>query len=178
MQLSALFVSAIAGLASAQSLQSVLTGNSNVSALTSLLQTQPALLSSLANVKDITVLAPSNDALGAVLNSSAGAALASQPGAVQGLLEYHVLNGTYQASAFTNKSQFIPSLLTNSSYTNVTGGQVVQAVLDGKTVTFFSGLFANSTVSQVSVNGDQTSLLKSNIGAEHQFHRRSDPCHQ
>jgi uncharacterized surface protein with fasciclin (FAS1) repeats len=150
MRLSAPFVSAIVGAASGQSLQDVLAGNSNVSSLVSLLKSQPSLLTALGGASNITILAPSNNALGTVLNSTAGAALASDPGAVQALLQYHVLNGTYAASAITNTSQFIPSLLTNTSYTNVTGGQVVQALSVNGTATFFTGLLANSTVSQVS----------------------------
>jgi uncharacterized surface protein with fasciclin (FAS1) repeats len=111
-----------------------------------LLQAQPALLATLGNATNITVLAPSNEALAAFLNSSAGAAAASIPSAVEALLTYHVLNGTYPASAFTNTSQFIPTFLTNSSYANITGGQRVEAVLNGTHVEIFSGLLQKSTV--------------------------------
>jgi uncharacterized surface protein with fasciclin (FAS1) repeats len=111
-----------------------------------LLQTQPALLATLGNATNITVLAPSNEALADFLNSSAGTAAAGIPSAVEALLTYHVLNGTYPASAFTNTSQFIPTLLTNSSYANVTGGQRVEAVFNGTNVEIFSGLLQKSTV--------------------------------
>jgi hypothetical protein len=63
-------------------------------------------------------------------------------------LQYHVLNGSILSSAITNQSQFVPTLLTNQLFTNVTGGQVVEAVASGGNVTFFSGLLANSTVTQ------------------------------
>ena len=65
---------------------------------------------------------------------------------VQGILEYHVLNGTFPASMFTATNQFIPTLLTSSTMTNVTGGQVVDGVLNGKSVELFSGLKEKATV--------------------------------
>lgn len=111
-----------------------------------LLSTQPNLVSALGSASNITVLAPSNQAIAKFLNSTAGAAAGSNPGAVTALLTYHVLNGTYLASAFTNTSQFIPTLLTNTSYANVTGGQRVEAVSNGSSVVFTSGLLSTSTV--------------------------------
>ena len=71
---------------------------------------------------------------------------ATQMDAVQALLTYHVLNGTYPASAFTNTTAFAHTLLTNTTYTNVTGGQVVGAKLNGSTVDVYSGLLQSSTV--------------------------------
>jgi hypothetical protein len=65
---------------------------------------------------------------------------------VMGILEYHVLNGTFPASMFTATNQFIPTLLTNSTMANVTGGQVVDVVLNGKNVELFSGLKEKATV--------------------------------
>lgn len=67
--------------------------------------------------------------------------------AVANLLTYHVLNGTYPSSAFTNTSQFLPTLLTNTTYANVTGGQRVEAVLNGTTAEIFTGLLQESSVS-------------------------------
>jgi uncharacterized surface protein with fasciclin (FAS1) repeats len=104
------------------------------------------LLATLGNATNITVLAPNNQAFATFLNSSAGAAAAGNPSAVEALLTYHVLNGTYPASAFTNTSQFIPTFLRNSTYANVTGGQSVEAVLSGNKVEIFSGLLQKSTV--------------------------------
>jgi transforming growth factor-beta-induced protein len=65
---------------------------------------------------------------------------------ITALLQYHVLNGSVPASAFTTSAQFIPTLLTNTSFSNVTGGQVVMGMLSGKTVEVFSGLKEKSTV--------------------------------
>jgi len=126
--------------------------NATLSLLTGLLGTQPSLVSTLAGLSNITILAPSNNALAAFLNSTAGVAASKNPDAVAALLTYHVLNGTYPASAFTNSSQFIPTLLTNTSFANVTGGQRVEASLNGSTVDIFSGLLSKSQVTQANIN--------------------------
>merc|ERR1712036_115857 len=145
MQLKNILPAALAAGAAAQSLTDVLAANNDtLSSLTSLISADPALLEALGGASNITILAPSNDALATFLNSTAGAAAA--------LLTYHVLNGTYPASAFTNTSQFIPTLLSNSSYSNVTGGQVVEARLRGETVSVFTGLLSASNVTVANVN--------------------------
>lgn len=48
-------------------------------------------------------------------------------------------------------TQFIPTALTNMSYTNVTGGQRVEAVASGSNIEFISGLLQNSTVVQADI---------------------------
>jgi len=114
--------------------------------LSALLAGQPALVSALAGATNLTILAPSNDAFSAFLNTSLGASAAQVPDLVAALLTYHALNGSYPASAFTNTSMFIPTLLTNTSHTNVTGGQVVEAVASNDSVIFTSGLLSTSMV--------------------------------
>jgi uncharacterized surface protein with fasciclin (FAS1) repeats len=131
---------------SQQYVHGFLTNPTSTKLLPALLSTQPALVSTLAGASSITILAPSNEALGKFLNSSTGMAAASAPDVVAALLTYHVLNGTYPASAFTNMSMFIPTLLTNTSYANVTGGQRVEAVAMNNSVVFTSGLLSTSTV--------------------------------
>jgi uncharacterized surface protein with fasciclin (FAS1) repeats len=101
----------------------------------------------LNSARNITILAPSNDALATFLNDSQRAiAIAQNPGILAALLTYHVLNGTYYASSFTNTSMFIPTLLTNQTYTNITGGQRVQALANNGTVSIYTALKENSTV--------------------------------
>jgi uncharacterized surface protein with fasciclin (FAS1) repeats len=138
---------ALAAGASAQSLLAALASqNASLSVLNSILATQPALVSALGSASNITILAPNNAALGKFLNSTAGMMAATMPDAVAALLSYHVLNGTYPASAFTTTPQFIPSLLTNASYTNVTGGQRVDAFVNGSSVDIVSGALSTSMV--------------------------------
>lgn len=120
-----------------------LTSLSGVLALPGLAQ----LVESLSNAQNVTILAPSNEAFANVGNETLGALTANE-GLLTALLQYHVLNGTILSSAITNQSQFVPTLLTNELFTNVTGGQVVEAVTSGDNVTFFSGLLSNSSVAQ------------------------------
>lgn len=129
-------------------LNETLASNNQTSALAGLLGQYPDLVRALASARNVTLLAPSNNAIETLLNSSTGKMLASDPGLTQAVLMYHVLKGTYPASAVTNSSTFIPTMLSNETYSNVTGGQVVNAVLANGNVTFISGLNMNTTVLQ------------------------------
>jgi uncharacterized surface protein with fasciclin (FAS1) repeats len=146
-----------------------------------LLGANPALVSALSNATNITILAPNNAAIQAFLNSSTGVSAASDPSLVTAVLTYHVLNGTYPASAFTTTPQFIPTLLTNTTYSNVTGGQRVEALLNGSSVEIFSGLLQKSTVvtpvSLLSIPFSAAGSKLTNTVAEYQLHRGRDPHH-
>ncbi|KAL9104363.1 MAG: hypothetical protein Q9187_008912 [Circinaria calcarea] len=147
MQSKLLSLVALAATVSGQSLTSVLGNNTELSNLTSLVP--PSILSTLLTAQNITILAPSNAAFAKLINSPAGAALAANDtAAIQALLMYHVLNGTYYASAINSTPTFPPTMLSDTAYTNVTGGQRVEAIAQGNNVTFFSGLLQNSTVTQ------------------------------
>ena len=106
----------------------------------------PELVAALSQAQNITILAPNNDALASFINSTAGAAASTDPSAIVALLTYHVLNGSYPSSAFTDMAAFAPTFLSNASYTNVTGGQVVKAQLSGTDVSIVSGLLSESKV--------------------------------
>lgn len=137
----------------APSLAEALNSTSSLSSLSGLLGLQGLgeLVQGLASAQNITILAPSNEAFASVGNETLQS-LTTNPGLITALLQYHVLNGTILSSAITNQSQFVPTLLTNELFTNVTGGQVVEAVTTGDNVTFFSGLLANSTVTEANLN--------------------------
>jgi len=149
---------ALAGAVTAQSSTSLVDAlssqNATLSTLTGLLATQPDIVSALNQAQNITILAPSNDALNMLFNNNSQKVLEfmQNPTMVAALLSYHVLNGTYYASSFTNTSQFIPTLLTNQTYANITGGQRVQALATNNTVAFYSALKENSTVVTPNVN--------------------------
>jgi hypothetical protein len=88
MQLKHFALAAIVSAVSAQSTQSlsaVLAGNNQTSQLAALVGSLPGVLQQLGNATNITLLAPSNAALSALLNSTAGKALASNPDAVTAL---------------------------------------------------------------------------------------------
>lgn len=140
----------LAGYAAAQAsnatLNSTLTSTPELSNLTSFLNLNPALIQALSSAQNITILAPSDEAFAQLINSSAGEALTTDAGLVSALLQYHILNGSYTAAQITNLSVFVPTLLNNETYSNVTGGQVVEAVKIGNDTVFYSGLLQNTTV--------------------------------
>ncbi|KAI9870631.1 MAG: hypothetical protein M1830_004025 [Pleopsidium flavum] len=151
MQFKHLSLAALAATASAQNmnLTSVLTSNPDLSNLTSYVSLYPQMLMQLSNATNITILAPSNEAFNKFMNSSMGAAVkANDTALIQSVLMYHVLNGTHNSSSIMNTTSFIPTMLNNPMFANVTGGQRVEALMTGKNVTFFSGLLANSTVTK------------------------------
>lgn len=91
-------------------------------------------------------------------------------GLVGAVLMYHVLNGTYYADNVTDTPTFIPTLLSNSSYENVTGSQVIEALAedsgdDGTTVSFYSALKAQANVTTAvrSILFTSTNLWLANI---------------
>lgn len=49
-------------------------------------------------------------------------------GSTRAWVEYHALLGTHPSASVSNTSQFVPTLLNNTFYTNVTGGQRVELV--------------------------------------------------
>ena len=159
MQLKAFAIASLAGLASAQNstsqnLTSVLGSTPELSNLTALLTSvTPDLAATLSTASNITILAPSNDAIGAFLSSNASSALANNTDYISALLQYHVLQGIIPASAITDTATF-PQTLANSSsgLVNVTGGQVVEAVTGDGDVLIFSGLLQGSTVTTPNVN--------------------------
>lgn len=151
MQFKLLTLAALAAGASAQmmNLTALLSSTPQLSNLTTYVSFYPAVLDALSAAKNITILAPSNEAFSKLMASPAGAAIqANDTALIQAVLTYHVLNGTYPASEVTAMPAFIPTLLMNMNYTNVTGGQVVEAVKMGSNVTFISGLLMNSTVTK------------------------------
>jgi uncharacterized surface protein with fasciclin (FAS1) repeats len=118
----------------------------------------------LSSTSNFTLVAPSNDAFSKFLAAPANKVAAMDPNTLMGVLQYHVLNGVFPASAFTTTQQFIPTMLMGSSsnttmtnttmksmnatmpLTAVTGGQVVGAMIVGSKVMIMSGLKAMSTV--------------------------------
>ncbi|KAI6776406.1 hypothetical protein HG530_000351 [Fusarium avenaceum] len=159
MKLQSLVTLALSGLATAQSRPNLTAAlgseNSTLSELTGLIAAQPSLLRDLGRLRNVTILAPSNDALKELLKDTAIARMVeNDPSAVAGLLQYHVLNGTYYASNITGMDgpAFVPTMLTNATYANVTGGQRVEAMAMNGTVSFYSGFRAQSNVTKADLN--------------------------
>merc|ERR1712222_47218 len=132
-------------------LTALLSSTDSLSSLNDLVGNYPDFAATLASWEDVTILAPSNDALETLMNSDAGSMLDNDE-FVQSLLRYHVLNGTVYSSNITQTPIFAPTYLNSSMYSNVTGGQVVAARLEDDEVQFVSGLKQVSTVAQPNVN--------------------------
>ncbi len=147
MRLSPLAAAALASAVSAQNmnmnLTALLANTSDLSTLNSLVQAQPQLLQGLSQANNITILAPSNDAFAKLGNASL-----SNTAVIPALLSYHVINGTFPSSAFTNTPVFAATSLMDPNYSNVTGGQRVEIVKSGNDVNVISGLKAMSKVTK------------------------------
>lgn len=159
MQLKSLFAAAAAAaLARAQdsppTLANALSSTDDLSSLNMLLGQYPNLLTTLGNASNITVFAPSNDALRPLLDNSTSMSMAmgNQSDYLQALLQYHVVNGSYYSQNISNTPAFVHTLLNNTQYSNVTGGQVVGVRKSGgdddSGVVVISGLGARSNVTQ------------------------------
>jgi hypothetical protein len=94
------------------SLSSLVNGSSNVTAL-------------LASSNNFTFLAPSNDAISAFNSQNPG----TLNGSLLANVQYGLLKGGFPTLSISSTPQFIASNLSNATYANVTGGQVVELVL-------------------------------------------------
>lgn len=88
------------------------------------------------------VLAPSNTAFTTYFNSTEPA----NQTAFSALLSYHILKGRITQNQLTKSPQFIPTLLSDSTYANITGGQQIEAVSPDGGIVFYSGLKTPSKV--------------------------------
>ncbi|KAK5656843.1 hypothetical protein OQA88_4391 [Cercophora sp. LCS_1] len=131
--------------------------NATLSILNGFLQQQQALFNTFSSASDITVLAPSNNALSSLPSSVLNQAN-TDPSYLSALLSYHVLNGTYYATNFSSSSSpsplYIRTLLNSASYANVTGGQRIISTTSPSSgaVTFISGSQASSTLQTTDFN--------------------------
>jgi uncharacterized surface protein with fasciclin (FAS1) repeats len=122
-----LCILALAGQALAQNtptLLQALNSSSNLSQLSAVLALNPQLVETLGNAQNITILAPSNAAFAKVDNATLSG-LTQNTGLLTALLQYHVLNGTVYGGQVTNTSAFVPTLLTNPLFTNVSSLDMV-----------------------------------------------------
>jgi hypothetical protein len=120
-------------------IQDILLAHTQLSNLSNLVKSFPALDQQFNSADDFTFLAPTNDAISLWLATNRSRDY------IQAVLQYHLLNGTYTSASVPSKPVFIPSTLTNTSYCNVTGGQRVKASNNGH-LTFGSALNTTSNV--------------------------------
>lgn len=131
-----------------QDLTQLLNGNKNITQFAALIESFGDVYANLSFQKDITVLAPSDDAFQKIPNSPIGSIFANNDSdAIRAILEYHVLPGMHSSSSFNSSFSFLPSWLLNSTYTNVTGGQVVSGVQQSPNVdVFVSGVGSRTQI--------------------------------
>jgi len=80
----------------------------------------------LGNANNFTLIAPSNNAIAALLASDP---TALSKDVIDATLQYSLLDGGYPSLSFTNSSQFVTTNLNNATYANVTGGQRIELLL-------------------------------------------------
>lgn len=88
------------------------------------------------------MLIPNDDAFSAFTAQNPD--ISTDEEALLALLQYHIANGTHPSATFGLAPLFVPTLLTNPNYTNVTGGQVVEMARFNDTPAIVTGVKAES----------------------------------
>ncbi|KAL8705994.1 MAG: hypothetical protein Q9201_000938 [Fulgogasparrea decipioides] len=129
-------------------LTQLLQSNKNLSEFTTLLTSYGDIYANLSFQSGVTILAPNNDAFNKIPYSSLGPAFeANQSQIVRSVLQYHILPGIHPPGSYNGSFSFDQTWLQNTSYTNVTGGQVVGGVQQAGEVNIFtSGMGSRSTL--------------------------------
>ena len=92
----------------------------------------------------VTVFAPFNKAIQALTKTGALEDITEDQ--VLALLEYHVVPGVINVADVTKQHEFVETLLGNSTYENVTGGQVLEIYKPQQIPIIISGLKTFTTV--------------------------------
>ncbi|TVY94452.1 Fasciclin-like arabinogalactan protein, partial [Lachnellula willkommii] len=108
----------------------------------------PQILLQLPSTQGVTILAPSNDAFKKIPYTELNKAFSNNDqDVITNVLEYHLLQGSRTAGELVpGDSVFIPTLLTNEAYSNVSGGQRVQNVKQSGDVVVFDLKFTGGVV--------------------------------
>ncbi|KIW24089.1 uncharacterized protein PV07_09823 [Cladophialophora immunda] len=136
------------GFAADQDVLTILKQQTGISTFIGLLEQFEDLVDIL-NQGTFSVLIPNDQALATFGDQNPD--LTNNTDAVRALLEYHIANGTHPSASFGLQPLFVPTLLTNSNYTNVTGGQVVEITAVNNQPTVVSGVKAESHVVQADI---------------------------
>lgn len=152
------FATCLAAVVQSQDLGTVLAGQPTLSTLVNLLGEVSNTTEFLASQENVTLFAPSDDALAAIVQQGGIFSIdeaAVDPGLIEQILRYHLFRGVIKAEDITEIPQFVPSYLNYSgivldgevSGSNVTGGQVVSVSLndDGNAIAT-SGIKSTSQV--------------------------------
>lgn len=130
----------------AQTIPELISRESILSELARLIDSIPSFSHELAQADNFTFLAPTNEAISLWMKDNRSS------DDTKATLQYHLLHGNYPTASLTETPQFLPSGLEDATYSNVTGGQRVEAYDNGNAV-FRSALNTTShVVSPVSVS--------------------------
>ena len=132
-------------------LTELLNDQKNLTEFTTLLTKQYGdIYANLSFQNEVTILAPNNAAFAKIPYSTLGPAFeANQSNIVRSVLQYHILPGLHPVGSYNGTFSFNPTWLSNETYTNVTGGQVVGGVQQAGDVNIYtSGMGSRSTVVQ------------------------------
>jgi uncharacterized surface protein with fasciclin (FAS1) repeats len=152
-------------LAQTPSLSELIASQSDLSTLGQALTFIPDLAKTVSGLKDITILAPTNAAFESLILDQGFTAASKEKNyvtsnsteGIAALIAYHVLNGTYASTDFSEIPSYHNSLLTpaltvdGSALTNVTKGQNVGLVLNGKNATILNGDLLTANVVQADI---------------------------
>ncbi|KAL9009917.1 MAG: hypothetical protein Q9173_005095, partial [Seirophora scorigena] len=146
----AFFSTAFVALAQQNSrdLTQLLQSNKNLSEFTTLLTSYGDIYANLSFQSQVTILAPNNDAFNKIPYTILGPAFeANQSQIVRSVLQYHILPGLHPSASYNGTFSFDKTWMQDTSYTNVTGGQVVGGVEQAGDVNIFtSGMGTRSTL--------------------------------
>jgi uncharacterized surface protein with fasciclin (FAS1) repeats len=147
----------------------LISSQSDLSTLGTLLGQVPDFAQSLSNATNVTILAPINSAFEELLSQTQGQNLSSD--IIEALLAYHILNGTYLSDNVTETPTFVSTLLNQSftiddeAVTNVTTGQNVGLFLNSNeggnsSVVVLSGDLSTSNVTEADIQQDGFTVHK------------------
>ena len=133
------------------SLTQLLSSQQNLSDFSTLLTSYGDVYANLFSQQNITIFAPSNEALTKLPYQVLGPAFATNNSdAILQFLQYHVLPNVYPSDFFNGTFKFLPTFLRDQRYENVTGGQVIAGVQQaGEVWVAVSGLGSRATLSNI-----------------------------
>ncbi|KAK5035403.1 hypothetical protein LTS07_002840 [Exophiala sideris] len=135
----AIFALAVGSYAADQDIITILNQQTGISTFIGYLQQFPDLIDLLNNG---TFSVPNDEAISTFTSANQDVT----EDELLALLQYHCVNGTHPSATFGLQPLFAPTLLSNTSYANVTGGQVVEITMLNNTPTVLSGVKAASHV--------------------------------
>jgi uncharacterized surface protein with fasciclin (FAS1) repeats len=107
---------------------------------------ESSIAGTVNGLTDLTVLAPTNAAIEEFLDSQGAAEYTSSADALGAFLSYHLLPGTTYITLGETVEAFLATYLSNKTYSNVTGGQIVEAYVVNGNATVVSGLLTKGVI--------------------------------